>query len=54
MAGAGPIGGGVFYDQPILLNARQAGAAIEGVIRQGSSEAVAQLAVDMHGLQISR
>src|SRR4030095_16189902 len=40
---------GIFYDQPILLNERQAGAAIEGVIRQGGSEDVAQLAVDTHG-----
>ncbi len=40
---------GIFYDQPILLNERQAGAAIEGVIRQGGSDDVAQLAVDTHG-----
>ncbi|UBM07889.1 Tn3 family transposase [Cupriavidus metallidurans] len=40
---------GIFYDQPILLNERQAGAAIEGVIRQSGSEDVAQLAVDTHG-----
>lgn len=40
---------GIFYDQPILLNERQAGAAIEGVIRQCGSEDVAQLAVDTHG-----
>lgn len=40
---------GIFYDQPILLNEPQAGAAIEGVIRQSGSEEVAQLAVDTHG-----
>ncbi|KVE40067.1 transposase [Burkholderia sp. BDU5] len=40
---------GIFYDQPILLNERQAGVAIEGVIRQESIEDVAQLAVDTHG-----
>jgi hypothetical protein len=26
---------GIFYDQPIVLNERQAGSAIEGVIRGG-------------------
>jgi TnpA family transposase len=40
---------GIFYDQPIILNERQAGAAIEGVIRQSSADDVAQLAVDTHG-----
>ena len=40
---------GIFYDQPILLNERQAGAAIEGVIRQNGGEDVTQLAVDTHG-----
>ncbi len=40
---------GIFYDQPILLNERQAGAAIEGVIRQSGADDVAQLAVDTHG-----
>jgi len=40
---------GIFYDQPILLNERQAGVAIEGVIRQTGAEDVAQLAVDTHG-----
>ena len=40
---------GIFYDQPILLNRRQAGAAIEGVIRQDSTDDVAQIAVDTHG-----
>ncbi len=40
---------GIFYDQPILLNERQAGAAIEGVTRQNGGEDVTQLAVDTHG-----
>ena len=40
---------GIFYDQPILLNQRQAGAAIEGVIRQDSIDDVTQIAVDTHG-----
>ncbi|CAJ3199676.1 transposase Tn3 family protein [Burkholderia pseudomallei] len=40
---------GIFYDQPIVLNERQAGAAIEGVIRQEGTDDVAQLAVDTHG-----
>lgn len=40
---------GIFYDQPILLNRRQAGAAIEGVIRQQSTDDVTQIAVDTHG-----
>jgi len=39
---------GIFYAQPILLNERQAGAAIEGVLRQQSIE-ITQLAVDTHG-----
>lgn len=42
-------GWGIFYDQPILLKARQAGAAIEGVVRQSATQDVAQLAVDTHG-----
>jgi hypothetical protein len=39
---------GIFYAQPIVLNERQAGAAIEGVIRQDRIETT-QLAVDTHG-----
>jgi TnpA family transposase len=39
---------GIFYAQPIVLNERQAGAAIEGVVRQEPLE-TAQLAVDTHG-----
>ena len=42
---------GIFYDQPILLNRRQAGAAIEGVIRQDSIDDVTQIAVDTHGFR---
>lgn len=42
-------GWGVIYDQPILLKERQAGAAIEGAVRQTATEDVAQLAVDTHG-----
>lgn len=40
---------GIFYDQPILLKERQAGPAIEGVVRQTGSADVSQLAVDTHG-----
>ncbi|KVD49416.1 Tn3 family transposase [Burkholderia ubonensis] len=40
---------GIFYDQPIVLNERQAGVAIEGAIRQEGTDDVAQLAVDTHG-----
>ncbi len=40
---------GMFYDQPIVLNQRQAGAAIEGVVRQSVVEDIGQLAVDTHG-----
>ncbi len=40
---------GIFYDQPIVLNDRQAGAAIEGVVRQSAAGDIAQLAVDTHG-----
>lgn len=38
----------VMYDQPIILNDRQAGAAIEGVLRQTEVE-IDRLAVDTHG-----
>ncbi|SAL05804.1 transposase Tn3 [Caballeronia calidae] len=40
---------GIFYDQPIVLNERQAGAAIEGVVRQNATRDIAQIAVDTHG-----
>jgi TnpA family transposase len=39
---------GIFNAQPIVLNERQVGAAIEGVLRQEEIEIV-QLAVDTHG-----
>lgn len=38
----------IIYDQPIVLNERQAGAAIEGAIRQTEVD-VDRLAVDTHG-----
>lgn len=38
----------VIYDQPIMLNERQAGAALEGVIRQREIN-IDRLAVDTHG-----
>lgn len=40
---------GIFYDQPIVLKERQAGAAIEGMVRQTAVDELAQLAVDTHG-----
>ena len=43
---------GVIYDQPIVLNERQAGAAIEGVVRYNDSNErvrLSLLAVDTHG-----
>src|SRR5271155_1873606 len=40
---------GIFHAQPLILNdQRQAGAAIEGIVRHEELE-VAQLAVDTHG-----
>jgi TnpA family transposase len=40
---------GIFHAQPLILNdQRQAGAAIEGIIRQEDIE-ITQLAVDTHG-----
>jgi TnpA family transposase len=39
---------GIFHAQPFVLNERQAGAAIEGVVRQECIE-TSQLAVDTHG-----
>ena len=40
---------GIFYDQPIVLNRRQAGAAIEGALRQRQVERIERVAVDTHG-----
>lgn len=39
---------GIFYDQPIVLGERQAGVALEGVLRQ-NAVAINHLAVDTHG-----
>jgi len=39
---------GIFYAQPFVLNERQAGVAIEGIVRQEQIE-TSQLAVDTHG-----
>lgn len=39
---------GIFHAQPFVLNERQAGVAIEGVVRQEQIE-TSQLAVDSHG-----
>ena len=39
---------GIFHAQPFVLNERQAGVAIEGVVRQERIE-TSQLAVDTHG-----
>jgi TnpA family transposase len=41
-------GWGIFYAQPFVLNERQVGVAIEGVLRQEAID-IAQLAVDTHG-----
>ncbi|MGI9301628.1 MAG: Tn3 family transposase [Gammaproteobacteria bacterium] len=39
---------GIVYDQPLLLSTRQAGAAIEGAVRQSVTR-LERLAVDTHG-----
>lgn len=39
---------GIFYAQPIVINERQAGAAIEGAVREEEFE-VSRLATDTHG-----
>lgn len=39
----------LIYDQPIVLMRRQSGAAIEGMLRQRSSESLERVAVDTHG-----
>jgi TnpA family transposase len=41
-------GWGIFHAQPFVLNERQVGVAIEGVLRQEAVE-ITQLAVDTHG-----
>jgi TnpA family transposase len=40
---------GILYDQPIVLNRRQAGAAIEGALRQRQVDRLERVAVDTHG-----
>jgi len=40
---------GILYDQPIVLNRRQAGAAIEGALRQRQVARIERVAVDTHG-----
>jgi TnpA family transposase len=40
---------GILYDQPIVLNRRQAGPAIEGALRQQQVDRIDRLAVDTHG-----
>jgi TnpA family transposase len=39
----------LIYDQPVVLMQRQAGVAIEGMVRQQSSGDLERLAVDTHG-----
>jgi len=39
----------IFYDQPIVLGKRQAGAALEGALRQTVVERLERVAVDTHG-----
>jgi TnpA family transposase len=40
---------GISYDQPIVLNRRQAGPAIEGALRQQQVDRIERVAVDTHG-----
>ena len=40
---------GIFYDLPLMPSERQAGAAIEGIVRQGTSVDPEKIAVDTHG-----
>jgi len=40
---------GILYDQPIVLNRRQVGAAIEGALRQQQVDHLEKVAVDTHG-----
>ena len=40
---------GILYDQPIVLNRRQAGPAIEGALRQQHVDQLERVAVDTHG-----
>jgi TnpA family transposase len=40
---------GILHDQPIVLNRRQAGPAIEGALRQRQVDRLERVAVDTHG-----
>ena len=40
---------GILYDQPIVLNRRQAGPAVEGALRQRQVDRPERVAVDTHG-----
>ena len=40
---------GIVYNQPIVLGTRQAGAAIEGAVRQRAVDTIERIAVDTHG-----
>lgn len=40
---------GIVYNQPIVLGSRQAGAAIEGAVRQKVVDTIERIAVDTHG-----
>ena len=40
---------GIIYNQPIVLGTRQAGAAIEGAVRQQVVNTIERIAVDTHG-----
>jgi TnpA family transposase len=40
---------GILYDQPIILNRRQPGPAIEGALRQQQVARLERVAVDTHG-----
>jgi TnpA family transposase len=40
---------GILYDQSIVLNRRQAGAATEGALRQRQVERIERVAVETHG-----
>ncbi len=39
----------LIYDQPVVLMQRQAGVAIEGIVRQQAAADIERLAVDTHG-----
>ena len=41
--------GGIIHDLPLVSTQRQAGAALEGMLRQTASECLEKIAVDTHG-----